>query len=200
MGRVSRHAQGSITVSRVGVALAVGAVLLAAGCGDKKPATPSSSSPAPPPASASPSVEPAAAAASATVLDRYRRFIQLNVEAGQAADYQNKDLLSYLESPMKQEVIAFLFQLKQKGIVYKGTPQSTPTVTKVNLAGKPPTVIIEDCYDATNYVLVYKSNGKPVPIKGGGPRRIVQQTTATNYGGTRGWLFTKSQILQGRTC
>ncbi|RZU46644.1 hypothetical protein EV385_6720 [Krasilnikovia cinnamomea] len=200
MGRDSGHSQRSILITKAGAALAVGAVLLAAGCGDKKPAAPSTSSPASPPVSASPSVEPAAAAASATVLDRYRRFIQLNVEAGQAADYQNKDLLSYLESPMKQEVIAFLYQLRSKNIIYKGVPQSTPTVTKVNLAAKPQTVIIEDCYDATNYILVYKSNGKPVPIKNGGPRRIVQQTTATNYGGTRGWLFTKSQILQGRTC
>ncbi|GAB1646825.1 hypothetical protein KRMM14A1259_72480 [Krasilnikovia sp. MM14-A1259] len=145
-------------------------------------------------------MEPAAAAASETVLNRYRGFRQVYAEAGQSADYQNKDLLSYLEAPMKQEIVAFLFQMRQKNIVYKGVPQSTPTITKVDLAGKPQTVIVEDCYDATNYILVYKSSGKPVPNKSGGPRRIVLQTTATNYGGTRGWVLTKSEILQGRTC
>lgn len=181
-------------------AVALGAALLA-GCSDQKPDPPTASSSASPVVTVapSPSADPAAVAASTEVLNRYRRFRAVYVAAGRTADHQNKDLLSYLETPMKQEIVAFLFQMSQKNIVYSGAPQSNPKITRVDLSAKPQTVTIEDCYDATNYILVYKSNLKPVPTKGD-PRRIVLQTTATNYGADRGWLLTKSQILQGRTC
>jgi len=171
--------------------------LTAAGCTRNDPGPPARSSP-PSASSAAPSADPATEAARDEVLNRYRGYNEAYVQAELTADAQNKDLLSYLETPLKQHVIAFLAQTKQHGAVYRGTPQFAPTVTKVDLAAKAPTALVSDCYDATNFRLYYTKTNKPVPIKSG-PRRYIIETTATKFA-NRGWLFTKSQSFPERSC
>jgi hypothetical protein len=188
-----------VTISKAATTAGVVSIALLAACTGEQPGPPPASSAAPQ-VSGRPSVAPDVAAASITVLDQYRRFRTAYNEAGATADYQDKDLISYLERPLKQKVIAFLLQMSQKKVVYRGTPESNPTVTNVNLQAKPPTVVVEDCFDATNYVLVYKRTGKPAPTGSTGPRRYILQTTATNFGADRGWLFTTSQGFPERTC
>ena len=173
------------------------ACLTATGCSPQEPA-PAPSPSATAAASPSPSSDPAVSAAQDKVLDQYRRFGVAYDRAGETANYQDEELLSFLETPLKQNVVAFLAQMDQKGTVYQGHPVSTPTLTKIDLVAKPPTAVIEDCYDGTNYHLIYKKTGAPVPIKSG-PRRYILRTTARNFDG-RGWLFTESQGFPERTC
>jgi hypothetical protein len=172
--------------------------LLAAGCSQDEPDPPAQSQAPSASASVTPSADTAAAAARDEILNRYRGYNDAYVQAQLAADAQNKELLSYLESPLKQRVIAFLTQTKQNGAVYRGKPESNPTVVKVDLAAKTPTALVSDCYDATDFRLYYTKTNKPVPIKSG-PRRYIIETTATDFG-ARGWLFNKSQSFPERSC
>ena len=177
------------------------AALTAAGCTGKNvdpPPAPSSQPPSAATASATPNADTAVIAARDEVLNRYRGYNTAYVQAQQTADAQSEELLSYLESPLKQRVIAFLTQTKQHGAVYRGTPQSNPSIGKVDLKAKTPTAVVSDCYDATKFLLYYTKTNKPVPIKSG-PRRYIIETTAAKYG-QRGWLFTKAQSFPERSC
>jgi hypothetical protein len=175
--------------------------LATAGCSDKDPDAPPGPASQPPSAvttSATPNADTAVIAARDEVLNRYRGYNTAYVEAQQAADAQNEELLSYLESPLKQRVIAFLTQTKQHGAVYRGTPQSNPSISKIDLKAKTPTAVVSDCYDATKFLLYYTKNNQPVPIKSG-PRRYIIETTAAKYD-QRGWLFTKAKSFPERSC
>lgn len=181
-------------------AVVAGAVSLAvlAGCTDKQPEAPPASSAVPTP-SATPTVDPTVAGATDSVLDRYRRFRTSYTNAGYTADYKNKELTGYLETPLKQQVVAYLLQMYQKGMVYRGEPESNPTVTTIDLKAKKQTAVVEDCFDGTDYRVYYKSSKTPLPIKSGS-RRYILQTTATNFGASRGWLFTSAKSFPERTC
>lgn len=178
------------------LAAAAAAAMTLVGCSHTPKAVPSTTALSP---SASPPTDPAVAATQATVLERYRAFRQAYDEAGLTADYKSKAVVQYLESPLQQRVVAFLLQTNQHKAVYRGQAQSNPSVTKVDLKAKPPTALVTDCYDSTNYRLYYTSNNSPVPVPSGS-RRYIIETVATDFGGTRGWLFTSSTSYPERTC
>lgn len=188
---------GASITMRLSAAITISALALA-GCSSDDPEPPAAVTPASTAASAAPSLDTAAAAARDEVLSRYRGYNDAYTRAQLAADPQDEELLSYLETPLKQRVIAFLTQTKQHGAAYRGAPQSHPEVTKVDLAAKAPTALVSDCYDATKFLLYYTKTNNPVPIKSG-PRRYIIETTATDFG-DRGWLFTDSQSFPDRTC
>lgn len=145
-----------------------------------------------------PSVDASAAAAGAAVLSRYRQYQAAYAAASTTSDYKSAELVGFLETPLKQNVVAHLLKLNTAGLVYTGTPQSNPKVSAVHLTNNPQTVVIEDCYDATNFRQVYKTNNSPVPVGTGG-RKYIIVTTATNYG-SRGWLFNESTSYSDRPC
>lgn len=180
----------------IGLAAVAAATLTLVGCTDGTPTTtPTASRP-----SAAPSpTDSAASAAQDVVLQRYRAFRQAYDEAGLTADYKDETVVEYLETPLKQNVIAFLLQTNQHHAVYRGRAESNPSVTKIDLKAKPATATVTDCYDSTNYRLYYTSNNSPVPIKSG-PRRYIIETVATDFGGTQGWLFTSAKSYPERTC
>ncbi|MCW2144320.1 hypothetical protein BXY51_008926 [Actinoplanes cyaneus] len=174
--------------------VAAAVILTAAAC-TKAPATPP---PAPPsPSSAAPSTDPAAAVATTEILDRYRSFRQAYDAAGLTADYKSKDVTRYLVDPAKQEVVRFLLNTHIHGAVYKGEAQSTLTLAKLDLKAK--TATVSECYDATNYRLVFTKTSSPVPVPSG-PRRAIIETQAKDFGGNKGWLFTKSETFRDRSC
>lgn len=186
-----------MSAARLLSAAGVAACLTVTGCTTQEP-TPAPPSTAPSSASPSPSADPAVVGAQDKVLDQYRRYRVAYERAGETANHKDEELLSFLEAPLKQNVVAFLAQMDQKGTVYQGKPISNPTLTKIDLAAKPQTAVIEDCFDGTQYHLVYKQTGARVPIKSG-PRRYILRTTAKNVEG-RGWLFTESEGFPERTC
>ncbi|WP_430786853.1 hypothetical protein [Actinoplanes sp. G11-F43] len=188
----------ALRTTRLTAALTITALTLGACTGDD-PDPPPPSAPAPAPsATATPSAATDDAAVRDEVLNRYRGYNAAYTRAQLAANAQDEELLSFLETPLKQNVVAFLAQTKQNGAAYRGEPQSQPTIAKVDLKATPPTVLVSDCYDATNFLLYFTKNNQPVPIKSG-PRRYIIETTATDFG-ARGWLFTRAQSFPDRTC
>lgn len=173
---------------------AVAVILTAAAC-TKTPEAPPPLAPSP--SSAAPSTDPAVAVATAEILDRFRFFRQAYDTAGLTADYKSKDVTRYLVDPVKQNVVKFLLETYIHGAAYKGETQSIPTVTKIDLKTK--TATVTECYDTTNYLLYFKKNNSPVPVPTGS-RRNVYEIQAKDFGGNRGWMFTKSDIFKDRTC
>ncbi|BCY10931.1 hypothetical protein [Actinoplanes sp. L3-i22] len=168
---------------------------MAAACSDT-PAKPPASTPPPAPSAAA-STDPAAAVATAEILDRFRSFRQAYDAAGLTADYKSTALTQYLVDPLKQNVVRFLLETHVHGAAYKGETQSTPEVTTLDLKAK--TATVTECYDTTKYLLFYTKSNSPVPVPSGS-RRNVYETQAKDFGGKKGWLFTKSQIFKDRSC
>lgn len=175
------------------------AVCFASGCGTSKHrGNAKTASPVTAPASSLVSVDPSTAAVSAEILQRYTDMRRLYEAAASKSDYNSDSLKQYLEYPLLQNVTGFLLQNSNHGAVYRGAAVSNPKVAQVHLTATPKTALIEDCYDSTNHILVYKASGSPVPVPSGS-RRYIMTTTVTFFDG-RGWLFTDSQNYKDRSC
>lgn len=197
-GERAPRGPGSGRTTRTAPVVAAATLLAVTGCSSTPDPAPS---PAPNTAAPAPSssTEPAEAAARRTVLERYRAFRQAYDDAGRRADYRDKAVTEYLESPLKQKVVAFLLQTSQHHAVYRGTAESNPSVSMVALTARPRTATVADCYDSTGYRLYYTRTNEPVPVKSG-PRRFLIETVATDFGGSKGWMLTSSQSYPERTC
>lgn len=147
---------------------------------------------------ATPTVDPSVAAAGQQVIELYQNYLRAIQQANKTADYNLPDLRTYLGDPLRSEVVSDLFGMHSRGQGYAGQLGSTPTVKSVDLAAKPPAVTIRDCFDATNYHLVYMANQSPVPVAAGN-RRYIAEYVATRQSDGR-WLFTDAHTYRDQTC
>lgn len=129
-----------------------------AGCGgsssksnpglNQAPPTTSSSAP-----SATPSVDAAAQAKSAA-LDAYRNMVTVT-DREFATNLPDSDLMTYVSGNAYVFFNDALTYQITNNIVYKGTPQSAPSVTNINADGAQPSATITDCFGGPTYVPVF---------------------------------------------
>ncbi|MFC7546448.1 hypothetical protein [Plantactinospora sp. GCM10030261] len=167
----------------------------AAGCG-------SPDSPAAMTGGAAPTAAPTAddartTAAKQLALDAYGGYLAASRTAEQKGDPFHPDLRKYLADPLLTSVRVTVRDVKAHGATRTGTLRSDPTVTSVSLDAQPPTVVIQDCLDASGYRLIYRKNSAPVPGSAGG--RYLVTATATRYSDGR-WLISSGTAFRDQPC
>ena len=180
------------------VALVAGALGLLAACtsGASADRTSSPASPVSPSSSATtPSPDPTKQAADAA-LAAYRGFRQAEVRAAAKADPKGSGLERYAIDKALDGVYSVLLFYRQQGIVVRGEPTLSPTVSSVTL-GTPPRAVISDCFDTSKWEAVYKATGKSA-VAPGQARRTVVTASVEVYRGR--WMVRTLTNQRDRTC
>ena len=158
--------------------------------------------PEPPPDFSSSSKPPSAASSGAALetelLRVYSGHVAAVVAASTASDYEHPELAKYIGDPLLGSVKTNIRENQRRGAVRTGTIGSTPRVTKVDLNGKPAQAAVEDCFDTTNYRLVYPGlgNSQAPPAN---PARYPVAATLWRYDDGR-WLVTEAKADRSRSC
>ncbi|MFD5730346.1 hypothetical protein ACFWMT_30120 [Streptomyces sp. NPDC058368] len=119
-----------------------------------------------------------------------------HVDPGKVTDTK---LTDYATDKALADINNQLFQYEQLGLVFKGSPKSSFTVTAVDLSGKPKSATVEECLDTTGWKPVKKSTGKDVSTKGQ-PRRYVMTYQVEVFGEKATWMVTDLSRDKGRSC
>ncbi|MFG2405355.1 hypothetical protein ACGFR8_13655 [Streptomyces brevispora] len=119
-----------------------------------------------------------------------------HVDPGKVVDTK---LTDYATDKALASINNQLFQYEQLGLVFKGSPESSFTVTAVNLKGKPHSSTVEECLDTTAWKPVKKSTGKDVSTQGQ-PRRYVMTYRVEVFGTKAQWMVTDLTRDKGRSC
>ena len=154
------------------VGVAVGVLLVGAGCSPDKPS-------GAPKATASPSAFTAPSALPSDTAERdaviaYRGMWSAVVEAAKTSDPEAPDLRTYASDQALRLVASSLYTDRDLGKVTKGNLVLNPKVTNVKPAQAPKEVTILDCVDSTKW-LKSKASGGLWDNEPGGKHR----TTAT---------------------
>jgi hypothetical protein len=168
------------------------ALVLNAGCTDKKRDVAVPPSPVTSSASPTPSVDPTIADAEQQARAAYTGYIQTWALASQAADPDNPDLPRYIADPLLSLTRHNLRVIKDKGAVQRGAQKATVLSVKVDLSGRPQTATINSCLDYSGMQLVYKSNGSPVPNSAITDPKVPAVVTVAKYP-TGQWLVNESK-------
>ena len=186
-----------------GVAAAVLTVVLAS-CGGESEPFEWPEDPPPEDAAAQPQpqapADPAEAAAIDEILTAFHDYRELEVEA--RADPQptyvgRRDFSAYLADPLLSETLLKLNDMHKAGIVFEGRPTWEPTVIEVQLDGTPPTAVVHDCLDATEWRSVFRETDEPVPGNGLSGR-YAMRIDAKLF--PEGWLFYDASIKEEGQC
>ncbi|MBL6276875.1 hypothetical protein JMF97_11950 [Micromonospora fiedleri] len=136
-------------------------------------------------------------AAEEAALKAYAGYLTASRSASRHSDPQHPELTRFLADPLLTRVRVGLIKARANGAVSTGTLRSDPTVISVDLDGKPPTVEIQDCLDATGYRLVYVADKKVVPGTRG--TRHLATAIATRYPDGR-WLISGGSAHRDQPC
>lgn len=126
------------------------------------------SAPAPPPAPAAISglapgvaatLSPAAHDAVAGALATYNGYFAAYVTAAATADGPTAGIDRYAADPLRQQAHLALRAYANAGVVLRGKPANSPTVTAINVATSPYSVTLSDCVDASNWRPVVRKTG-----------------------------------------
>jgi hypothetical protein len=161
------------------------------------PSAPASSAPssAPP---ASPSANAEEAEAQTKAVEAYINLRKAQVAASAKADTSGGDLPKYAADPLLSELRYDLQIKKEQGLVTKGAPKWSVQVTKVNVASRPFAVELEDCFDSTDWQIVFKDTGKSAAVPGQATKYLVR-AEATQYDDGR-WLIKSAKADRDRPC
>jgi hypothetical protein len=196
MGECPRRGRGA------SAAIVVAATIVAvSACTGSSTPSPSTSPPPPSPASSSatpttPTPDQTTTATSA-VLMAYRGYWATRVSAqahpeGEAVAELSRYSVDQALAGVRSTVLLF----RQQGIVMKGEPVLSPSVTSIDLAGTG-AAWISDCVDSSNWKPVYKATGKSA-LAPNQPPRVVMDSTAMIYAGH--WVIRTAVAHRDRTC
>jgi hypothetical protein len=185
------------TITAAGLAMA-GLVTLA-GCQRDEPSVPL---PAPPPsgvASVAPTEDPARAAAERDVLTAYAAYREAADAAWIKGDSKAKNLATVVAEPLLGQIRYVIGQHRNAGLIAKGRRVSAPEVTEVDLTGRTPKAVIDDCMDYSQWSIVVKKTGKPAPRPSvTGPSKFLVTAQAKQVSGR--WYIAESQGDPSRPC
>jgi hypothetical protein len=160
------------------------------------PSAPASALPSAPPASPSANAEEAEARTKA--VEAYNKLREAQVAASAKADVSGGDVDKYAADPLLSEIRNNLYFKRQQGLVTKGAPKWNVEVTKVNVATRPFTVTLEDCFDGTGWQTVFKDSGKSAAVPGQAKKYLVR-AEAVQYDDGR-WLIGSAKADRDRQC
>lgn len=182
---------------RLPVVVLLAAATVLAGCTDDEPG-PATSASTPPSTAATPSIDPEAGQARTQILAVYANYQQAVMAASLKGDYQAKALAQYTAEPLLGQTRNSIYQIKQAGLVNKGTRSWSPQITDVQLDGASPTATIEDCTDTSKWIVVSRKTNKPVPAPSGRPTKYLVTSTAKKVSGK--WYIAESKGDWSRPC
>jgi hypothetical protein len=186
-----------------GVAAAVLTVALAS-CGGESEPFEWPDDPPPEDAAAQPQpqvpADAAEAAAIEDILTAFHAFRELEVES--RADPQptyvaRRDFSAYLADPLLSKTLSALNDLYATDIVFEGRPTWEPTVIELQLDATPPTAVVHDCLDATEWRSVFRDTDEPVPGNGLSGR-YAMRIDAKLF--PEGWLFHDASMKEETQC
>lgn len=132
------------------------------------------------------------------MLAAYNGFREQYVAAAATANFDDKVLRSYIADPLLTKTMYSLRLQSEQGIVYRGRPAWTAAISTINVAKRPYTATISDCFDNGDWTPIYKSSGKAVPTPAQA-RRYRVTSTAKYYDNGR-WLISESKPDRSRAC
>lgn len=124
---------------------------------------------APPSTSAAPTPSEIA---SRDALAAYRGMWSDFVAAGATSDWRSPALGQHATGVALTNLSRGLYADSANGLVTRGEPGLSPSVTSVEPAGDPSRVMITDCGDSSGSLKYRRSDGSPVS-QGGGGRRLI---------------------------
>lgn len=138
---------------------------------------------APPPVSsapttqASPPVAPTSAVSASDkakqeALEAYKGMWQDFVAAGVTSDWQSPRLAQHATGVALTNLSRGLYADQVNGLVTKGAPTLSPTVSSIDPPNDPKKIIVTDCGDSTNWLKYRKDNGQLANDKPGGRQLI----------------------------
>lgn len=136
------------------------------------------------------------------ILDVYEGSVQAAVAAQRAGDRDHPDLARYLggNTPALFDVQEGVDRHEARGTLYQGELRVVAAeVTDLELDAEPPVATIEACLDDTDYRLVYREDGSPVPDTEPGGRYSVTSTASRGSDDDR-WYIVQSVAHWDEPC
>ncbi len=133
--------------------------------------------------------------ATSQALAVYRGMWQAMAKAAETADSQSPELAMYATGDALGVLNRSLYADKLSGVVSKGRPTNDPTVSNVDPADNPTTIMVKDCSDSSNW-LKYKGD-KPVDATPGGRRSITAEVKKQQDGS---WRVTRFAVEKVGSC
>lgn len=194
----TRTRQSALAAAAIAAALLLAACSSGGGTPSKTSVESASTSAGSAPASASTSPTPSAADKAKTqVLAAYQGFWNTQVQAYTQGSFDGVQVEKYTRGNADYLLRTGLQYYVDQGLVMRGRPSLTPSVSALNLAGKLPTATITDCVDTTNYFPVDKTTGKPAKLTSTSHRH--PGSYAAVYEGGQWWI-TDGSINRAKTC
>jgi hypothetical protein len=129
-------------------------------CGDEGRAVPAPQISAVPPSPVpSVSARSARAIADEEALMAYKGMVDAWVEAARTSDAGFPALARYSRDQALKTLVSSLHSSKLRKLVAKGAPGSAPEVIDARPVDAPTDVVVQDCFDTTNWLL-YKASGE----------------------------------------
>ncbi|WP_037599529.1 hypothetical protein [Streptacidiphilus rugosus] len=174
---------------------AAAACLLLSACGSSAKHVATSTDTALPTPSASPSPNPTDTA-KAALLTAYQGFWNTAIQAWSQGSLDGIPINRYAVENADYLIRSGLQYYVSQGLVMRGRPILSPTVSVLNMTAKPYTATITDCIDTTNFYPVDKSTGKPVALTS--PEHRHPGTYKARFD-VQWWIISGS-IDRSRTC
>ncbi|MBY8889229.1 hypothetical protein K7472_30935 [Streptomyces sp. PTM05] len=193
MGSSTAH-NSRIAIRPAALAELAAAALLLTGCGGSGH---SSSGPMP---SSTPSHSPspdATSTAEQEVLAAWSGMRAEQVKAYATGDSSKTKLTSYAFDKALAKIQGELFDYRQAGVVFRGSPSSTAKVTDVDLSQTPHQAAVQECFDTTHWTPVVKATGKDASTPGQIRRYTVMGSVRTV--GTK-WMVVDFTVEKTQPC
>jgi hypothetical protein len=105
-------------------------------------------------------------------LEAYLGMWQDFVVAGRTSDWQSSALGNHATGIALQTLSRGLYSDHYKGLVTKGEPVLSPSVSSAEPADAPTKIVVTDCGDSTNWLKYRKDNGELADNEPGGHQLI----------------------------
>jgi len=185
-------------------------LLTSCGSGGSAGSTDRLGTPVPGVASAAPQATPSGSGAEITAptdgpegamgrdaLRAYQAWWEAKIEAFGRSDSDGSQLGIYSAGQALSDSLASLHQLHEARLVMIGTPRTSPRVKNLDTRTSPPTAVIEDCLDVSEW---HQADPTTRAVKD--PKQRLSRyvsTTKLRKNGT-GWLIVEVNREVGRTC
>ncbi|MFI7676416.1 hypothetical protein [Actinophytocola sp. NPDC049390] len=130
-------------------------------------------------------------------LAAYRGMWQDFVAAGATSDWQSPKLGQHATGIALTNLSRGLYADHVNGLVTKGEPKLSPSVSSVEPPDAPTKIVVTDCGDSTNWLKYRKDNGQLADDKPGG-RRLINAIVQKQSDGS--WKVTEYGVHEVGSC
>ncbi|MEN8649739.1 hypothetical protein ABCR94_03545 [Streptomyces sp. 21So2-11] len=134
------------------------------------------------------------------VITAYLGYVETDAEAQRSGKVDQPRVQKYARDKAATEVTTMVYFNEKNGVLMKGKPRSDKLqVTALGMKADPRTATLSVCDDASDFLPVFKKNGKSALPKGSDePARRPRSVKAVEVDGT--WLISEFMTDRSRTC